>query len=60
MFPLMSLNCWRKGHNDDKGASVLSMGRRPVRDKERPWVCRGEKALLGPTHVTAEEARPPW
>ena len=62
MFPLVSLNCWRKVHNYDKEASVLSMGQRPVLAKESLlWMCwggggGGGTVLLGPMHMMAEEA----
>lgn len=45
MFPLASLNCWRKDHNYDKEASVLSCGQEgTVRAKESLGWAEGRAA----------------
>lgn len=55
MFPLASLNCWRKDHNYDKEASVLSWGQEgTVRAKESlGWA--GGRAAAGALACEARE-----
>lgn len=44
MLPRVFLSCWRKDHNYDKEASVLSLGQRPIPAKKSPWTGRREVA----------------
>lgn len=62
MFPLVSPNCWRKGHSDDKEASVPSMGRSPVWAKESSWMhwAGGEGAVGARAHDGRDHPRGSW
>lgn len=55
MFPLASLNCWRKDHNYDKEASVLSWGQEAQFGLRRALDGQEGELLLGPWHVRPEK-----
>lgn len=50
MLPRVFLNCWRKDHNCDKEAAVLSWGRGLFRPRRAPGWAGGKVAAVAHEH----------